>query len=143
MKRSIYWRQRQYVGNYLVSLITHSETFHIINIWWFSTKVCHKFCRYNICSAFSARSIYKGAKRTLQYMPNKNIQLPGSFIVVHVWHFQWRKFEAQHLGNIYVRISRFFKMYWSFCAKNNTTLIMKTLIWNYSCGKVKLIYRSG
>ena len=107
-------------------------------------KVHHKFCSYNICSSFSAGSIYKGAKHTLQCMPNKNLQIPRSFIV-HVWHFQWKKFETQYLDNIYVSISWFFKMYWGFCTKNIMTLMLKTLIWDYSWGKVKPIYihRSG
>ena len=125
MNKSIYWWQRQYVENYLFNFITQSETFHVKNISWFWMKVHHKFCSYNICSSFSAGSIYKGAKRTLMYMPNKNLQLTRSFIV-HVWHFQWRKFEVQHLDNIYVSISRFFKMYWGFCTKNIMTLILKT-----------------
>ena len=61
--------------------MTHGETFHVISISCFSMKVYHKFFSYNICSLFSAGSIYKGAKRTLQYMQNKNLQLPRSFIV--------------------------------------------------------------
>ena len=115
-----------------------------ITVSWFSMRVYYKFCSYNISSPFSAGSIYQGAKSTLLYMPNKNLQLPRSCIV-HVWHFQWRKFEAQYLGNIYASISRFFKSYWGFCAKNIMTLILKTLIWDYSWGKVKpiYIYRSG
>ena len=136
MKKSIYLQQRQYVGSYLLNLITQGEVFHVINISWFSMKVYHKFCSYNICSSFSAGSIYKSAKRILLYMPNKSLQLPRSFIV-HVWLFQWRKFEAQYLDNIYVSISRFSKIYWSFCAKNIMTLILKTFTWDYSWGKVK------
>ena len=54
-------------------------------------KIYDKFCSYNICSSFSAESNY--AQHTLQYMPNKHLQLP----IVHVWSFQWRKFEAQYL----------------------------------------------
>ena len=50
-------------------------------------------------------------------MPNKNLQLPKSFIV-RVWHIQWRKFEAQYLNNVYVGTSRFFMMYWGFCGQN-------------------------
>ena len=75
------WRQRQCVVNYLLNLETQGETFHVINISWFSMKVYHKFCSFNICSSFAAGSIYEGAKRTLQYMSNKNLQLPKSFIV--------------------------------------------------------------
>ena len=99
-------------------------------------KVYHTFCSYNI---------YKGAIHTLLHMPNKNLQLPRS-LIVHVWHFQWGRFEAQDLDNIYVSISRFFKTYWGFCARNIMTLILKTIIWDYSWGKVKPIYiysRSG
>ena len=110
MKKSIYWRQRQYVDNYLLNLITQGETFHVINISWYSVKVYHKFCSYNINSSFSARSIYKGVTRTLLYVSNKNLQLPRSSIV-HVWHFQWQKFEALYLDN------RFFKMYRFLCQK--------------------------
>ena len=73
-------------------------------------KVYHKFCSFNICSSFSAGSIYEGTKRTLQYMPNKNLQQSKSFIV-DILHFQWRKFEAQYLDNIYVSKSSFFMMY--------------------------------
>ena len=116
MKKSISSQQRQHVGNYLLNLETQGETFHVINISWFSMKVYHKFCSFNICSSFSAGSIYGSTKRTLQYMPNKNLQQSKSFIV-HVWHFQWRKFEAQYLDNVYVSTSRFFVMYWDFCAK--------------------------
>ena len=83
-------------------------------------KVYRKFCSFNICSLFSAGSIYEGTKRTLQYMPNKNLQQPKSFIV-YVWHFQWRTFEAQYLDNIYVSTSSFFMMYGGFCAKNIMT----------------------
>ena len=119
--------------NYLHSLKTQGETFHVINISWFSMKVYHKFCSFNICSSFSAGSIYKGTKRTLQYIPHNNLQQPKSFIV-HVWHFQWRKFEAQYLDNIYVSTSS----YWHFCAKNIMTYILKTPIWDYSWGKAKL-----
>ena len=79
-------------------------------------KVYQKSCSFNICSSFSAGSIYEGAKSTLQYMPNKNLQQPKSFIA-HVWHFQWRKFEAHYLDNIYVSTSRFFMMYWDLCAQ--------------------------
>ena len=79
--------------NYLLSLETQGETFHVINISWFSMKVYHKFCSFNICSSFSAGSIYEGTKRTLQYMPNKNLQQSKSFIV-HVWHFKWRNFST-------------------------------------------------
>ena len=67
--------------NYLHSLETQGETFHVINISWFSMKLYQKFCSFNICSSFSAESIYEGTKRTLQYMPNKNLQQPKSFIV--------------------------------------------------------------
>ena len=134
MKKSISWRQRQYVGNYLLNLITQGEIFHVINISWSSMKVYHKHCSYNICSSFSVGSIYKGAKRTLQHIPNKNLQLPRLFIA-HVWHFQWRKFEAQCHDSIYVSISRFFKMYWVFFAKNNIALILKSLIRDYSWAK--------
>ena len=126
MKKPISWRQRQYVYNYLLNLINQSETFHVINISWFSMKVCHNYCSYNICSSFSVGSIYEGAKCTLHYMPNKNLQVPRLFIV-HVWHFQWRKFEAQCLDNIYVSISRLFKMFWVFCVKNIMALILKAL----------------
>ena len=87
---------------------------HVINISWFSMKVYHKFCSFNICSLFSAGSYFEGTKRTLKYMSHKNLQQPKSFIV-HVWHFQWRKFEAQYLDNIYVSTSRFFMMYCVFC----------------------------
>ena len=140
MKKSIYWQQRQYVGNYLRNLITQGETFHVINISWFSMKVYRKFCNYIICSSFSAGSIYKGAERTLLYMPNKILKLPRPFIV-HAWHFPWRKFKAQYLDSIYVIISRFLKMYWgSVPAKNIMTLILTTLLWDYSWVKVKPIY---
>ena len=135
MKKSISSRQSNVWVNYLLSLETQGETFHVINISWFSMKVYHKFCSFNICSSFSAGSIYGSTKRTLQYMPNKNLQQSKSFIV-HVWHFQWRKFEAQYL--IHVSASRIFMMYWGFCAKNIMALILKTLIWDYSWGKVKL-----
>ena len=94
-------------GNYLLSLETQGETFHVINISWFSMKVYHKFCNFNICSSFSAGSIYEGTTRTLQYMLNKNLQQSKLFIA-RVWHFQWRKFEAQYLDNIYVSTSSFF-----------------------------------
>ena len=134
MKKSISWQQRQYVGNYLLNLIIQGETFHVINISWFSMKVYHKYCSYHLCSSFSVGIIYKGVKRTLQYMPNKNPQLPRLFIV-HVWQFQWRKFEAQCLDNIYVSTSRLFKMYWIFCAKNIMVLILKSFIWDYSWAK--------
>ena len=107
--------------NYLLSVETQGETFHVINISWISMKVYHKFCSFNIYSSFFAGSIYESTKRTLQYMPNKNLQQPKSFIV-HVWYLQWRKFKAQYLGNIYVSTSSFLIMYWGFCAKN----IMKT-----------------
>ena len=50
-------------------------------------------------------------------MPNKNLQLPRLFIV-HLWHFQWRKFQTQWFDNIYVSISRFLNIYWVFCGKN-------------------------
>ena len=106
--------------NYLLNLETQGETFHVVNISWFSMKVHHKFCNFNIYSSFSAGSIYKGTKLTLQYMSNKNLQQSKSFIV-HVWHFQWRKFEAQYHDNIYVRTSSFLMMYWGFCAKNIMT----------------------
>ena len=96
--------------NYLLSLETQGETFHVINISWFSMNVYHKFCSFNICSSFSAGNIYEGTKRTLQYMPNKNLQQSKLFIV-HILHFQWRKFEAQYLDNIYVSTSSFFMMY--------------------------------
>ena len=79
MKKSISWRLIQYVGNYLLDLETKGETFHVINISWFSMKVYHKFCSFNISSSFSAGSIYEGTKRTLQYMSSKNLQLPKSF----------------------------------------------------------------
>ena len=134
MKKSISWQQRQYVGNYLLNLIIQGETFHVINISWFSMKVYHKYCSYHICSSFSVGIIYKGTKRTLQYMLNKYLQLPRLFIV-HVWQFQWRKFEAQCLDNIYVSTSRLFKMYWIFCAKNIMVLILKSFIWDYSWAK--------
>ena len=65
---------------------------------------------------------------------------PSHSFIVHVWNFQWRNFESQYLYNIYVSTSRFFMMYWGFCAKNIMTLILKTLIWDYSWGKVKLLY---
>ena len=136
MKKLISSRQRQYLGNYLLNLKTQAETFHVINILWFSIKVYHKFRSFNICSLFSAGRNYEGAKPTLHYMPHKNIRLPKSFIHCPWWHFQWRKFEAQYL--IHVSASRLFMMYWGFCAKNIMALILKTLIWDYSWGKVKL-----
>ena len=43
-------------------------------------KVYYKFRSFNICSLFSAGRNYEGAKRTLQYMSHKNIQLLKSFI---------------------------------------------------------------
>ena len=116
MKKWSSWRQRQYVDNYLLNLETQGEKFHVINVSWFSMKAYHKFCSFNICSSFPAGSIYEDAKHTLQYMPNKDLQLPKSFIV-HVWHIQWRKFEAQYLDNVHVGTSRFFMMYWGFCAQ--------------------------
>ena len=93
MKKSISSRQSNVWVNYLLSLETQGETFHVINISWFSMKVYHKFCSFNICSSFSAGSIYGSTKRTLQYMPNKNLQQSKSFIV-HVWHFKWRNFST-------------------------------------------------
>ena len=137
MKRSISWQQRQYVGRYLLNLETQGETFHVINISWFSMKVYHKFCSFNICSSCPAGTIYEGTKRTLQYMPNKNLQLPKSFIA-HGWHFQWRKFEAPYLDNIYVSTNRFLIKHWGFLCQNIIALILKTLTWDYSWGKVKL-----
>ena len=71
MKKPISWRQTQYVGNYLFNLETQGETFHVINISLFSMKIYHKFCSFNIGSSFSAGSIYKGTKRTLQYLQKK------------------------------------------------------------------------
>ena len=68
-------------GNYLLNLETQGKTFHVINISWFSTNVHHKFRSSNICSSFSAGSIYECTKYTLQYMRDKNLQLPKSFIV--------------------------------------------------------------
>ena len=124
MKKSISWWQRQNVGNYLINFITQGETFHVVNISWFSMKVYHRYCSYNICSSFSVGSIYKGAAKPTLQMPNRNLQLSRLFIV-HVWHFQWRKFEAQCLDNIYVSINRFLKMHWVFCAKN--VMALKTL----------------
>ena len=124
--------------NYLLSLETQGETFHVINISWFSMKVYHKFCSFNICSSFSAGSIYEGTKRTLQYMPNKNLQQPKSFIV-HVWHLQWRKFEAQYLGNIYVSTSSFYMMHWRFCAKKYYDINIEDTYLRLSLGQSKSI----
>ena len=93
MKKSISSWQRQYLGNYILNLDTQGETFHVINVLWFSVKVYHQFCSFNICSLFSAGSIYEGVKRTLQYMPNKNIRLPKSFIHCPCMKFSMEKFR--------------------------------------------------
>lgn len=43
----------KYVVNYLLDLINQDETF--MNTFWFSIKVLHHFCSYNICrSSFAA-----------------------------------------------------------------------------------------
>ena len=115
MKKSISWRQMQYLGNYLLNLEIQGEAFHVM-FHGFQWKYITSFVALTFTVHFLQGSIYEGAKRTLQYMPNKNLQLPKSFIV-DVWHFQWRNFEAQYPDNIYISTSRFFMMYWGFCAQ--------------------------
>ena len=110
MKKSISSRQRQYVGK----LFTQSR-----NPRWDIS--CYKY--FMVFNESMSQFLQLQHLHFLQevflkalnvpYMPNRNLQLPKSFIV-HVWHFQWRKFEAQYLDNIYVSTSRFFMMYYVF-----------------------------
>ena len=134
MKKSISSRQRQYLGNYLLNLGTQGETFHVINILWFSMKVYRKFSSLNIAVYFLQDVIMKAPNLLFSACHIKISDYPNHSFIVHVWHFQWRKFEAQYLIN--VSASRLFMMYW--CAINIMALILKTLIWDYSWGKVKL-----
>ena len=80
MKKSISWRQMQYLGNYLLNLEIQGETFHVM-FHGFQWKYITSFVALTFTVHFLQGSIYEGAKRTLQYMPNKNLQLPKSFIV--------------------------------------------------------------
>ena len=94
MKKSISSRQRQYLGNYLLNLKIQGETFHVINILWFSMKLYDKFRSFNIFSLFSAGRNYEGVKRTLQYMPHTNIRLPKSFIHCPCMTFSMEKIRS-------------------------------------------------
>ena len=94
MKKSISSRQSQNMGNYLLNFKTQCETFHVINILWFSMKVYHKFRSFNICSLFSAGRNYEGAKRALQFIPHKNIRLPKSFIYCPCMTFSMEKIRS-------------------------------------------------
>ena len=73
------------------------ETFHVINILWFSIKVYHKFCSFNICSLFSEGHNYEDARRSLQYMPHINIRLPKSFIHCPCMTFSMEKIRSSVL----------------------------------------------
>ena len=94
MKKLISSRQRQYLANYLLNLKTQAETFHVINILWFSIKLYYKFRSFNICSLFSAGRNYEGAKRSLQYMSHKNIWLPKSSIHCPCMTFSMEKIRS-------------------------------------------------
>ena len=149
MKKSISSRQRQYLGNYLLNLETQGETFHVINILWFSMKVYHKFCSFNICSLFSAGRNYEGAKRTLQYMPHKNIRLPKSFIHCSYITFSMEKIRSS-VPYSRQRKQAFYDVLRFLCKKYNGINIKdtymrlflgqsKTIVYIYS----KTKYRSG
>lgn len=103
------------VVNYLLDLINQGEAFYVINMPWFPIKTHHNFCSCNICSLFSCLGIYEDAKHTLQYLPNKYLQLTTPFIV-YVWPFHGRKLEYQEL-DLFLSIRRFFKMCFFFCSK--------------------------
>ena len=89
--------------NYLLSLETQGETFHVINISWFSMKVYHKFCSFNICSSFSTGSIDEGTKRNLHYMPHKSLQ----FIHCPCKTFSMEKIRSSVPYNIYLAQAAF------------------------------------
>ena len=116
MKKSISWRQRQYVGNYLLNLETQGETFHVINVSWFSMKVYHKLCSFNIYSSFSAGSIFEGAKRTLQYMPKKISNNQSHSLSMHDV-LKGEKSEPSNLTIFMLAQSGISMMHWGFCAQ--------------------------
>ena len=136
MKKSISSRQRQYLGNYLLNLKTPGATFHVIKIsYGFQWKYIASF----VASTFPVYFLQDVIMVPNVLFSSCHIKISnnsGRPFIVRVWHFQRRKFEAQYL--IHVSASRLFMMYWCFCAKNIMALILKTLIWDYSWGKVKL-----
>ena len=52
----------RYVSNYLLNFTNQGETFHVINMSWFSVKAHHKFRNCNICSSFFFLSINETVK---------------------------------------------------------------------------------
>ena len=149
MKKLISSRQRQYLGNYLLNLKTQAETFHVINILWFSIKVYHKFRSFNICSLFSAGRNYEGAKRTLQYMSHKNIRLPKSSIHCPCMTFSMEKirssvpYSCQRKQAFYDVLRFLCQKYYGINIKDTYMRLFlgqsKTIVYIYS----KTKYRSG
>ena len=111
---AIFWRQRQYVGNYLLNLETQGETFHVINISWISTNVHHKFRSSNICSSFSAASIlFSICPIRISNYPSHSLSMYDIF-----------GGENSKLSTLKI----FMLAQAGFCTKNIMILILKTLI---------------
>ena len=69
----------------------------------FSMKVYHKFCSLNICSSFSAGSIYEGDKRTLQFITVRSAYI-RSYSGPYFPAFQLNRIQSE-CGKIPTRIT--------------------------------------
>ena len=137
MKKWSSWRQRQYVDNYLLNLETQGEKFHVINVSWFSMKAYHKFCSFNICSHFLQVVFMKALNTLFSTCLTKISSYPShSLSMYDIFNGENSKLststmfmlaQADFLWCIEVSVP-----------KNIMTLILETVIWDYSWGKVRL-----
>ena len=139
MKKSISLQQRQYLSNFLHNLETQGEIFHVINILWFSMKVYHRFVASTFALYFLHDVFMKAPNVLFSRCHIKISDYPSHSFIAHVWHFQWRKFKAYYLDNIYVSSSRFFYDILRFLFQKNCDINVKDIYMRLFLGQSKTI----
>ena len=138
MKKSISLQQRQYLSNFLHNLETQGEIFHVINILWFSMKLYHRFVASTFALYFLHDVFMKAPNVLFSRCHIKISDYPSHSSLPMYDIFNGENSKLTTLTIFMLAQAGFFMIYWGFYSKKIVTLILKTFIWDYSWGKVKL-----
>ena len=136
MKKSIAWLQRKYVGSYLLYLETQGETFHV-TFHGFQWKYITSF----VASTFAVhflQKVFMKALNVLFSICQKKISTYPSHSLSMYDLFNGENSKLSTLTMIMSTQAGFLWCIEVSVPKNIMALILETVIWDYSWGKVKL-----
>ena len=136
MKKSIAWLQRKYVGSYLLYLETQGETFHA-TFHGFQWKYITSF----VASTFAVhflQKVFMKALNVLFSICQKKISTYPSHSLSMYDLFNGENSKLSTLTMIMSTQAGFLWCIEVSVPKNIMALILETVIWDYSWGKVKL-----